>query len=200
MNKPEYSSSLKKTPFDYLISKKIGSMIGDGLLYKDIYHKCFDENLVGIESEQRRREVTNVVYERIHQLDEQLLSYFLNDSLSTSKFVLVYAIAKTDRLFSEFLLSVYREAILGDKHYISISDFQDFFASIKQKNLFVAKWTDTTIRDLATGYRNVLVESGLCSRVKKTMVPNGIIVNPSAVQHIEEIGDKVYLQAILGVK
>lgn len=200
MNKPEYSSAIKKTPYNYLISKKIGQLIESGLIYPEIYKKCFDENMVGIESEQRRREVTNIVYERLSALDQTLLSFFLHDSISTSKFLLVYAIAKTDKLFFEFLLSIYREAILGDKHYISISDFDDFFSGIKEKNIFVAKWTATTIRDLATGYRNILVESGLCNRTRKMMVPNSIIVNPSVFQHIKDIGDEVYLKAILGVK
>lgn len=92
---------------------------------------------------------------------------------------------------------MYREAILGEKHYISIADFDDFFASAKEKNAFVAKWAATTIRDLSTGYRNILVESGLCARVKN-MVPRSIIVDPAVFDHIKAIGDQVYLQAILG--
>jgi hypothetical protein len=200
MNKKEYSSAIKKTPFNYLDAKIIAGLMEKGLIYDAVYKECFDKNLVNVQSLQRRGEVINVVHERLQELDSFLLSVFLHGSITTSKFLLVYAIAKDDRLFSEFLLTVYREAILGEKHYISIADFDDFFASAKEKNAFVAKWAATTIRDLSTGYRNILVESGLCARVKKNMVPRSIIVDPAVFDHIKAIGDQVYLQAILGVK
>lgn len=200
MNKKEYSSAIKKTPFNYLNAEVVGTLMEKGCIYDALYQECFSNNLVNIQSLQRRGEVINVTYERLLNLDSYLLSSFLHGSITTSKFLLVYAIAKNDRLFSEFLLTVYREALLGDKHYISIADFDDFFESVKEKNIYVAKWTSTTIRDLSTGYRNILVESGLCNRVKKNMVPNAIIVDPSVFEHIKSLGDQVYLQAILGVK
>lgn len=200
MNKPEYSSALKKTPFTYLISKKIGKLIDNGMIYADIYKKCFDENYICIDSLQRRREITNVVYERLIGIDPSLLQSFVSASIASSKFILAYAIAKNDKLFFEFLLTYYREALIGEKHYISISDFDDFFSSVKEKNIYVSKWTKRTLNQLARGYRNVLVESGLGTRNKKNIFVNRVIVNPSIVKRIEEIGDKVYLQALLGVK
>ena len=200
MNKHEYSTAIKKTPYNYLISKKIASMINDGLIYDEIYKKCYEENCIGIESLQRRREITNVVYERVSALDEILLKFFLNDSISTSKFVLVYAIAKVDRLFSEFLLSVYRATVLGEKEFIGVNDFDDFFTSARERHIEVAKWKQTTIEDLATGYRNILVESGLCQKDRKKFYPQNIIINPICFNHIKEIGDEIYLKAILGVK
>lgn len=200
MNKHEYSTSIKKTPYNYLISKKIASMIDEGLIYDEIYKKCYDENLIGIESLQRRREITNVIYERVSALDETLLTLFLYDSISTSKCILVYAIAKVDKLFSEFLLSVYRTTALGDKEFIGVNDFDDFFTSAKERHIEVAKWGPTTIEDLATGYRNILVESGLCKKDKKKFYPQNVIINPACFNHIKEIGDKIYLKAILGVK
>jgi hypothetical protein len=200
MNKPEYSSAIKKTPYNYLISLKIGKLMNKGLSYPAVYKKCFDENAVGIPSPDRRREVTNVVYERLIGIDQRLLDPFVNGSIATSKFILAYAIAKKDRLFSEFLLTVYRGALLGEKKYISIPDMDDFFLSIKGKNPDVAKWTVTTLRDLATGYRNILVESGLGSRNKKNIYVNHIIVSPEVVKTISEVGDEVYLQALLGDK
>lgn len=198
MNKQEYSSSIKKTPFNYLLSKKMGALIDSGMLYPEIYKKCFDENYIGIESLQRRREVTNVLYERLNSLDSTLLHAFVNDSISTSRFLLVYAIAKTDRLFSEFLLSVFRDAVSGQKEKITLSDFDDFFISVQEKNVAVSKWSPKTIDDIGTSYRNILVESGLCRRVRKTLIPTRPVVSPLIAQHIDQIGDHVYLQALLG--
>ncbi len=37
MNKKDYSSAIKKTPFEYLRSKQIGSMMKDGMLYNELF-------------------------------------------------------------------------------------------------------------------------------------------------------------------
>lgn len=200
MNKKEYSSAIKKTPFEYLPSKIIGQMINKGILYDEAYRKCVDNNELNIISDDRRKEVFNVVYDRLVTLDEKLLQEFLNGSISTSKFILVYSIASNDPLFMEFLLIQYRDTLLGNKKYISISDFDDFFNLMKEKNSVVAKWSDTTLRQLAGGYRNILVESGLGQRIKKNIYSINVIVSPSVVKRIEVIGGKAFLQAVLGVK
>lgn len=98
----------------------------------------------------------------------------------------------------EFLLITYREALIGNKKYISISDFDDFFNLMKEKNSYVAKWSKTTTDQLAGGYRNILVESGLAKRIKKNMYPNKIIINPSIVAYIKENGGAAFSQAVLG--
>ena len=113
---------------------------------------------------------------------------------------MVYAIASNDPLFLEFLLIQYRDTLLGNKKYISISDFDDFFNLMKEKNAVVAKWTDTTLKQLAGGYRNILVESGLGERIKKNIYSRNVIVSPNVIKRIENIGDKAFLQAVLGVK
>lgn len=200
MNKKKYSSAIKKTPFEYLVSKKIAKLIKDGIVYEVAFEQCVNKSELNIVSDERRKEVFNVVYDRLIGIDSFLLNQFLNSSVSTSKFILVYAIATNDPLFMEFLLIQYRGALLGNKKYISISDFSDFFDLIKEKNAVVASWSNTTIKQLSGGYRNILVESGLGKRVKKNIYLNGIIVNPSVVQYLENKGEKAFLQAVLGVK
>lgn len=199
MNKKDYSSAIKKTPFEYLRSKQIGSMMKDGMLYNELFEKCVTNNELPIISDQRRKEVFNVVYDRLLSLDSFLLNEFLEGGISTSKFILAYAIADTDPLFMEFLLVQYREALFGKK-YISISDFDDFFALEKEKIPVVASWGKTTLTQLAGGYRNILVESGLGKRVRKNIYVDKPIVNPAVVKHIESKGGKPFLQAVLGVK
>ena len=200
MNKKEYSSTIKKTPFEYLPSKIIGQMINNGILYDEAYKRCVINRELNVISDERRREIFNVVYDRLVSLDEKLLYEFLNGSISTSKFILVYAISSNDPLFMEFLLVQYRDTILGNKKYISISDFDDFFNLMKEKNSVVAKWSDTTLKQLAGGYRNILVESGLGQRVKKNIYSTSVIVSPNVVKRIEDVGGKAFLQAVLGVK
>lgn len=200
MNKKVYSSAIKKTPFEYLPSKIIAKMIQNGLLYEEAFDKCVNQNELNVVSDERRKEIFNVCYDRLVNLDNTLLKEFIEGSISTSKFILVYAIASNDPLFLEFLLIQYRDTLLGNKKYISISDFDDFFNLMKEKNAVVAKWTDTTLKQLAGGYRNILVESGLGERIKKNIYSRNVIVSPNVIKRIENIGDKAFLQAVLGVK
>lgn len=200
MNKKVYSSAIKKTPFEYLPSKIIAKMIQNGLLYEEAFDRCVNQNELNVVSDERRKEIFNVCYDRLVNLDNTLLKEFIDGSISTSKFILVYAIASNDPLFLEFLLIQYRDTLLGNKKYISISDFDDFFNLMKEKNAVVAKWTDTTLKQLAGGYRNILVESGLGERIKKNIYSRNVIVSPNVIKRIENISDKAFLQAVLGVK
>lgn len=200
MNKKVYSSVIKKTPFEYLPSKIIAKMIQNGLLYEEAFDRCVNQNELNVVSDERRKEIFNVCYDRLVNLDNTLLKEFIDGSISTSKFILVYAIASNDPLFLEFLLIQYRDTLLGNKKYISISDFDDFFNLMKEKNAVVAKWTNTTLKQLAGGYRNILVESGLGERIKKNIYSRNVIVSPNVIKRIENIGDKAFLQAVLGEK
>ncbi len=198
MNKKPYSSSIKKTPYKYPIAKKMARLLLKDMDRNEIYSKCFDENYVEIDSVERRREVTNVLYNRLSILDKFLLNQFVDGDITTSKFILVYAIAKTDSLFFDFMFEVYREALLGEKNYLSIDDFDLFFESKKQSDLIVSKWGEATITCLTKGYRNILTESGLGVRERKNIVCSKIMIHPAVIEHIKLIGDEEYIKAILG--
>mgnify|MGYP002795206439 FL=1 len=118
MNKKEYSSSLKKTPYKYLIAKKIAKLMLNNMDRAEVYKECYNNNYIEIDSPERRREIINIIYERLLSLDSFLLRQFYEGDLVTSKFILVYAISKSDRLFFEFLFEVYREDLIGEKSYI----------------------------------------------------------------------------------
>ena len=198
MNRKPYSSAIKKTPFKYPIAKKIAKLMLDGLDREDIYKECFENNYIEIESPDRRREITNVLYGRLIALDPFLLSQFYNGDVATSKFILAYAIAKTDTLFYDSLMEVYREALLSDKNYLSIDDFDQFFEIKKQTDLIVAKWGEHTLQCMTKGYRNILVDSGLGVRERRNIVVERMMIHPSVEEHIKEIGDNEYLQVMLG--
>ena len=198
MNRKPYSSAIKKTPYKYPIAKKMAKLMLDGLDRNEVYNECFTNNYIEIESEARRREITNVIYGRLSALDNYLLSELVNGDVATSKFILAYAIAKADTLFFDFMFEVYREALLGDKHYLSIDDFDQFFAIKKDNDLIVAKWGEFTLQCLTKGYRNILVDSGLGIRERKTIKVERMLIHPAVEEYITSIGDKEFLQAMLG--
>jgi hypothetical protein len=198
MNAKKVSSTVKKNSFNYQKSKMMATLILDGFDKREISTKFYSENKIYITSLPRRREVTNEIYRRLIHLDSTLLKAFVSQDIITSKFILVYAIAKVDKLFYEFLSMVYREALLGDKKYISRDDFDHFFLAKKESDLIVASWSPVTIELLAKGYRKLLVDSALGIRKVKNIYVNKIFVHPEISKYIESIGDYNYIQAILG--
>ena len=79
-----------------------------------------------------------------------------------------------------------------------MDDFDDFFESKKQTDLIVAKWGKFTLECLTKGYRNILVDSGLGRRERKNITVSRVMIHPVVEEHIELIGDKDYLKAMLG--
>ena len=172
----------------------------DGKDRNDVQHECFNNNYIEIESQDRRRERTNVIYRRLLSLDRFLLSELYNADVATSKFILVYAIAKTDSLFLEFMFEVYREALIGNKDYISIDDFDNFFHSKKESNTIVAGWGFNTINQLSKGYRNILVDSGFGIRLKKRIKAIKPMIHHAEEKHIISMGNKDLFKLIIGVQ
>lgn len=192
------SSTIKKNPFNYQRSKMIAEFIANGLDKREIFEICYTNNKVNIASLQRRQEVTNEIYRRLIHLEPFLLERFLNADIVTSKFILVYAIAKVDELFFDFLSIVYRESLLNEKKYISHDDFDNFFAIKSESNSTVASWKPATIQQLAKGYRRLLIDASLGVRNAKLIYTSKVFIHPEIKKYIEDIGDYRYLQAILG--
>ena len=87
---------------------------------------------------------------------------------------------------------------MSTRNYLSIDDFDSFFASKKETDLIVSKWGKFTLECLQKGYRNILVESGLGSRSGRNIVVNKVMIHPIVQEHVDLIGDHEYIKAILG--
>ncbi|MFA7096252.1 MAG: BrxA family protein [Gammaproteobacteria bacterium] len=194
------TSQLKKVPFFYNKSKMIARWILEGEDKHQIYQKCVSDNKIEIKSFERRREITNHLYQRLLTLDHTLIKYFLELDIITAKFILLYAVSKHDTLFTEFLFEVYRNALLSEKKYISMDDFNVFFTTKGETNYYVGRWSNTTIELLSKSYRKMLVDSSLGVRKVKNIYVNQLVVHPEVSKYIDQIGDYKYLQAILGDK
>ena len=64
--------------------------------------------------------------------------------------------------------------------------------------MIVSEWGHFTIDQLSKGYRNILVESGLGTRIKRNIHVERAMIHPEVEEHIRLIHDSEYLQALLG--
>lgn len=195
----EYKSTIKSRPYLYKETKKASSLVNRGLDINQIKEKSLEENIFQLESEARKREVASIITARLKGLDKQIIYNIENSNVETSKILVLYAILKTDRLFFEFINEVYKEKILLKDLFIRDKDFGVFFQNKREQSEKVASWSEYTFKKLKQVYIRILFESGLIVNQKGDRQIKVPIIENEVKDYLYSIGDKVYLNAILGI-
>lgn len=144
------------------------------------------------------KELASIISTRLKKLDDYLIKQIELSNIETSKLIVLYAIIKNDRLFFEFINEVYREKILLKHFLLEDKDFSMFFERKKEQSDKVNSWSEYTFKKLKQVYIRILFESGLITAQKGDRKIKKPIIDIKIKEHIIEIGDKVYIDAILG--
>lgn len=194
----QYTSILKARPFLYLELKKAISLKIQGFSEQDIKTKSLEENIFSVNTETRKKEIAAAVVNRIQVLDDYILDKIVNGNLQTSKQLAIYSILKTDRLFFEFMKEVYREKILLKDYHIDDKDFNIFFRRKAEQSEKIASWKDYTYYKLKQVYKRILSEAGFIKNTKNEVIIIPQIIEEEVKNHLIDIGDRVYLEVMLG--
>lgn len=195
----EYKSTIKSRPYLYKETKKASSLINKGLSVEEIKEKSLEDNIFQLESEARKKEVASIITARLKNLDEHIIYSIENSNIETSKVLVLYAILKTDRLFFEFINEVYKEKILLKDLFIRDKDFGVFFQNKREQSEKVASWSEYTFKKLKQVYIRILFESGLIANQKGDREIRVPIIENEIKEYLYSIGDKVYINAVLGI-
>lgn len=195
----EYKSTIKSRPYLYKETKKAATLINTGVELDEIKSKSLEENIFQLESEARRKEVASIIVTRLKAVDKFVIDKIEDSNIETSKVLVLYSIIKTDRLFFEFINEVYKEKILLKDLFIRDKDFNIFFQGKMEQSEKVASWTEYTFKKLKQVYIRILFESGLIVNQKGDREIKVPIIDSEVKEHLYSIGDKVYINAILGV-
>lgn len=195
----EYKSTIKSRPYLYKETKKASSLVNEGLDVNNIKEKSLQENIFQLESEARKKEVASIITARLKDLDNYIIDKIENTNVETSKILVLYAILKTDRLFFEFINEVYKEKILLKDLFIKDKDFNVFFQNKREQSEKVASWSEYTFKKLKQVYIRILFESGLIVNQKGDREIKVPIIESEVKDYLYNIGDGVYLNAILGI-
>lgn len=194
----QYTSILKSRPYLYLELKKAIELVIKGFTIDDIKFKAIEENIFSVNTEARKREIASTVTNRISVLDDFTMDKIVNGSLQTSKQLALYSILKTDRLFFEFMREVYKEKILLNDMNLTDKDFNIFFRRKAEQSEKIASWKDYTFYKLSQVYKRILTEAGFIRNNKKEIEILPQIIEEEVMEHLKNIGDLSYLEAMLG--
>ncbi|KHD13524.1 DUF1819 family protein [Clostridium butyricum] len=195
----EYKSTIKSRPYLYKETKKATNLINKGLEIKELKNESLVNNIFQVETEARMKELASIIVTRLKELDSYLIQKIESSNIETSKIIVLYAILKNDRLFFEFMNEVYKEKILLKDLYIRDKDFGVFFQNKREQSDKVDSWSEYTFKKLKQVYIRILFESGLIANQKgerEIVLP---IIDSEVKDYIYKLGDKVYINAILGI-
>lgn len=195
----EYKSTIKSRPYLYKETKKAISFINKGLSLGDIKKLSLEENIFQLESESRKVEIASIITTRLKDINSYILDKIENGNIETSKVLVLYLIIKNDRLFFEFVNEVYKEKILLKDLYIRDKDFGVFFQNKREQSEKVASWSEYTFKKLKQVYIRILFESGLISNQKGDREIKLPIIDNDVKEYLYRIGDRIYINAILGI-
>lgn len=197
--KLEYKSTIKSRPYLYKETKKAASLINKGLGIKELKKESLENNIFQVETETRMKELASIIATRLKELDSYLIQKIESSNIETSKLIVLYAILKNDRLFFEFMNEVYKEKIILKDLFIRDKDFGVFFQNKREQSDKVDSWSEYTFKKLKQVYIRILFESGLIANQKgdrEIVLP---IIDSEVKDYIYKLGDKVYVNAILGI-
>ena len=170
----------------------IRQLKGENLKWK------IEENIFQLESESRKKEVASIIVARLKDLDKFIIDKISEGNVETSKILVLYAIIKTDRLFFEFMNEVYKEKLLLRDLFLKDKDFNTFFQNKREQSKKVASWTETTFKKLKQVYVRILFEGGLIENQKGERSIKTPILEGEVKKYLYKIGDKIYINAIIG--
>lgn len=194
----EYSAGLTAEPFLYIETKIIVNYLLDGFEINELKKKNIDENLIKYKSQSSLKRVNSPIFRRLSVLSKYELKQFVNADLETSKYILLYAIMKTDRLVFEFINEIYKEKLILRKEYIDKVEFDSFLEDKKIYSELLAKMSESTTGKLRQVVFKILLDSGLVQKEKDRFKIIRPLLKQSFIDMIESKGDKEYIIAIQG--
>jgi ribosomal protein S21 len=83
-------------------------------------------------------------------------------------------------------------------YLITDKDFAIFFQRKAEQSQKVAEWKDYTFYKLKQVYKRILTEAGFVKKNKKDVEITRPLMEQELIDHLNEKGDGIYLQAMLG--
>lgn len=191
----EYSSSLNGASYLLFELKQVVKLKESGLTPKEIRSKVTDENLFQFVNKGRINRTLPSLMKRVEVIDSTLGSFMTQGTVEMGKVINLYAIMKTDQLFSEFMGEVISEKLRNNDYVIEKKDINLFFTIKSEQSDKVANWSDINIEKLKRAYMQVLFESGML-KDRKSKELNRLMIDDQIINHLTHIGDAKYVRAM----
>lgn len=194
----KYRTALMNRPFMYIESKRIAEMMIQGKTEEKRRYEAIELNAIQMPSLDRRKTSYKEINHRLSFLDDFLLEKFMSSDADTAKAILAYAILQADQLYYEFMREIYLEKILLLQKDLAKKEVINFLYKKAEQSEVVAKWADNTKERLASGFFQMMRESGFIASIHEEHQVKRPLINQSVGEYLRKNGVKPIVEIMLG--
>jgi len=195
----DYSAKLTAEPFLYNETKIIATYLLNGEDEELLKKKNVEENLIKYKSLKSVTRVNSPIFRRINIMDREMLEDFVYSDIENSKFILLYAIMKTDKLVRDFILEIYKDKLLMRKEYIEKFDIDNWYEEKCILSNTLKERTESTANKLKQVIMKILLDSGLVEKDKKRFKIIKPLLKEKYIRMLDKNGDIEFAKAIGGL-
>ena len=199
----DYSAKLTAEPFLYNETKIIAEYILNGEDVNELRKRNIEENLIHYKKQKSIQRVNSPIFRRLAVLDEELLREFIYSDIDTSKYILLYAIMKTDKLVRDFIIEVYKDKLLMRKEYIEKIDIDNWYDDKCTISKTLRERSESTTNKLKQVIMKIMQDSGLVKKEREKNNYRFKVIRPllkdKFINELESRGDIEYARAIGGL-
>ena len=182
----DYSAKLTGEPFLYNETKIIAEFLLNGENSRELKKRNIEENLIHHKKSGSVKRVNAPIFRRLSVLNNDLLNDFVYSDIENSKYILLYAIMKTDKLVRDFIIEVYKDKLLMRKEYIEKFDIDNWYE-------------EKCILSETLKYRSDATAAKLKQVIMKILQDSGLVLKEKYIRQLDVNGDIEYAKAIGGL-
>lgn len=195
----DYSAKLTGEPFLYNETKTIGRYLLDGENEQELKKRNVEENLIKHKKTGSIQRVNSPIFRRLKVMDKEMLEEFVFSDIETSKYILLYAIMKTDKLVRDFVIEVYKDKLYMRKEYIEKFDIDNWYEEKCILSKTLRERTESTSAKLKQVIMKILQDSGLVIKEKDRFKIVRPLLKEKYISMLDKNGDIEYAKAIGGL-
>ena len=195
----DYSAKLTGEPFLYYETKIIGEHLLLGEDKESLKTRNVEENLIKHKKKGSIKRVNSPIFRRLDVMNEEMLREFVESDAETSKYILLYAIMKTDKLVRDFIFEVYKDKLLMKKEYIEKYDVDNWYEEKCISSKCLRECTEATSSKLKQVIMKILQDSELVIKEKKKFRIVRPLLKEKYIRMLDKNGDIEYAKAMGGL-
>ena len=175
MTDQPYSATLTGNPFLFFETRMVAERILRDEDREAIASQVLQQNLFQYRSTKSLTKRTNAIFRRLEGAERPLLLRLISGTSADGRIIVLMLIARSDRLFREFLLEIIGEKRSGYAEALTDGDFSRFFAAKAELSAKVAAWQASGRKKLREVYIKILAESGMLGSTKDRTVRRPVL-------------------------
>jgi len=195
----DYSAKLTAEPFLYNETKIIAEYLLQGFNSEELKKKNIEENLIHHKKQGSIKRTNSPIFRRLGVMDSEMLYEFVHCDIETSKYILLYAIMKTDRLVRDFVVEVYKDKLMMKEKYIEKFDIDNWYEEKCTLSNTLKMRTESTTAKLKQVIMKIMQDSGLVIKEKNRFKVVRPLLKEKYIGMLDKKGDYEYAKAIGGL-